>query len=169
MTTLKCTQKVQKLLGLKSSQVSNSPDSDPFFSWYVNTFDFDRRKVLVFVHQQSYVSFLYAGFKKEHQSHISQIFYDGLFTLMRYEGVSQKLTESLMDGYPDVIFAKTDDRSIVGSMNDITFHYTYNLDAEGLAGSDLFEISKSLNRMPHVKRDEPFPIIALTGDKNMKI
>ena len=57
-----------------------------------------------------------------------------------------------------VSFARNDNRSLLGSVNDVAFHADVQL--EGARRNDLSALiraQKELNDMPHVHREPPFP------------
>jgi hypothetical protein len=54
--------------------------------------------------------------------------------------------------------AKNDNRSLLGSVNDVAFHASVALEDEHhLTLAKLHRIQMELNHMPHVNREPPFP------------
>jgi Domain of unknown function (DUF6933) len=55
-------------------------------------------------------------------------------------------------------FAKNDNRSLLGSVNDVAFHVLVRLEGERRLTADVLEnVQRELNRMPHVNREPSFP------------
>lgn len=55
-------------------------------------------------------------------------------------------------------FAKNDNRSLLGSVNDVAFHASVLLEGERhISLATLHRIQMQLNQMPHVHREPPFP------------
>jgi hypothetical protein len=55
-------------------------------------------------------------------------------------------------------FAKNDNRSLLGSVNDVAFHASVLLEHERQMGlATLQRVQAKLNRMPHVNREPAFP------------
>ena len=55
-------------------------------------------------------------------------------------------------------FAKNDNRSLIGSLNDVAFHVLVRLEGERrLTAAVLQNAQQGLNRMPHVNREPAFP------------
>lgn len=67
-----------------------------------------------------------------------------------------------MSDYESVQYANTNSKSILGSMNDLAFHYKYHIQAQGGAHSYAVpSILKKLNHMPMGALEYVFPIQAL--------
>lgn len=59
-------------------------------------------------------------------------------------------------------FKNTDNKSVLGSMNDISLHYTLNIEHQGsLHSAEIPNIIKKLNNMPMSAIKSIFPIKAL--------
>ena len=57
----------------------------------------------------------------------------------------------------DPRFAKNDNRSLLGSVNDVTWHVSCEIEDAGRITTDLLcRVQVRLNDMPHVKRDPSF-------------
>ena len=55
-------------------------------------------------------------------------------------------------------FAKNDNRSLLGSVNDVAFHVLVRLEGERRLTADVLKnVQRELNRMPHVNREPAFP------------
>ena len=60
--------------------------------------------------------------------------------------------------FEKVTFAKNSNRSLLGSLNDVCFHFARRIRHEGsIKPSALVAVQHGLNRMPHSCRDIPFP------------
>ncbi len=58
----------------------------------------------------------------------------------------------------EAVFAKNDNRSLLGSVNDVAFHASVLLENERhITVATLHRIQMELNQMPHVHREPPFP------------
>jgi hypothetical protein len=70
-------------------------------------------------------------------------------------GLVQSEVSGIVEG---VSFVRNDNRSLLGSVNDVAFHATVLL--QGARRSDLAALSRAqreLNEMPHVRKEPPFP------------
>lgn len=58
----------------------------------------------------------------------------------------------------EAVFAKNDNRSLLGSVNDVAFHASVLLeDDRHITFTTLHRVQMQLNQMPHVHREPPFP------------
>ncbi len=65
------------------------------------------------------------------------------------EGFEQPVVEKILNEYGVINYAKSNSRSILGSLNDLAFHYRFCiLDHGGVHSPEVPAIIKELNRMP---------------------
>lgn len=58
----------------------------------------------------------------------------------------------------ETVFAKNDNRSLLGSVNDVAFHASVLLEHERrMTFATLHRTQMELNQMPHVHREPAFP------------
>ena len=150
MYQLRCTKKVQDLLGLKSSNLSEIKEEGFVLgNWYVNTFTSNRRKCLFFMEEKTLMSFVLVGIRKEHHKDIGKMFQEGVKYLLKSEGVSAEVLQAFDNAPEQIEFTKTDSRKLLGNMNDLlaTFEHIIHYDG-GLEVCDLNEITMKINRIP---------------------
>jgi hypothetical protein len=69
------------------------------------------------------------------------------------EGFSNELIEKALSEYSEIGFAKSNDRSVLGSINDLAYHYEYSiLESGGVQSPAIPTIIQRLNRMPMNKK-----------------
>jgi len=69
--------------------------------------------------------------------------------------IAQRETQAIVK---EGVFAKNDNRSLLGSVNDVAFHASVLLEDERhITFETLHRIQMELNQMPHVHREPPFP------------
>jgi len=70
--------------------------------------------------------------------------------------------EKIMSEYEELGYAKTINRSVLGSMNDLAFNYKYHIqDAGGVHSHAIPSIIGNLNRMPLGAIEYVYPIEAV--------
>jgi hypothetical protein len=151
MLYLKCTQEVQKVIGLRKENLALVPPSAaPLGNWYVNRFDLDRRKAHIFMSEATLLSFiLFQGQKPVTVESLPHMLLAGLDQLLRMRGLPKSAIEKAFKHYDAGLFAKTDNRSDLGSMNDLISHYQWRVEHEGgLSTCDLTSIIMNINEMP---------------------
>lgn len=150
MLQLRCTQKVQKALGLKLSDLSpvRAPNS-LLGNWYVNLFSVDRRKTFIFMNEKTLLSFIIFGVRKNNIKNLPESFIGGLEQALTMEGLNISQINRVFADYKEIEFTKTDSRSVLGNLNDLVWLYkNYILDEGGYKYCNLGEIIRKLNNMP---------------------
>ena len=150
MIQLRCTGKVQKQLGIKPSELSEIKEPDSTLgNWYVNISTIDRRKTFLFMNERTLLSFILYGIKKSNTPRIHEIFLKALNQLLLLEGFDFKTINKINDEYLDLEFTKTNSRSLLGNMNDLTENYKCSIYTNGgLQHCDLTATIHRINRMP---------------------
>lgn len=151
MFYLKCTGVVQKALGLPKGLVADAlPSSAPLGHWYVHRFDLGRRKAYVFMSETTLLSFiLFQGKKPVTAESLPNMMLAGLEQLLQMRGMGVDTIERAMAHYREGMFAKTDSRQALGSLNDLVQRYQWMVDYDGgLDRCDLSRIILGTNEMP---------------------
>jgi hypothetical protein len=151
MLYLKCTGIVQKALGLPKTRVADAlPTAAPLGNWYVNRFDIGRRQAHVFMSETTLLSFiLLLGKTPVTPETLPTMMLAGLAQLLQMRGISEDAIERAMAHYNEGLFAKTNSRVDLGSLNDIVQRYQWVIESEGgLDRCDLTRIIMGTNDMP---------------------
>ena len=147
MAILRCTKKL--LTELKAKPSEGTVSSNEVGSWHANLLRIDRRKCILFTNDATLYSFLVPGLKKPQFENVREVFGQNLFKNLLWENFPQNQIEIVLDEHREIIIAKTNNRSVLGSMNDLTFQLKYRIGAKGgLANVDLAELNHELNRIP---------------------
>ena len=151
MLYLKCTMEVQKVVGLRKSDLTEAEASKTLLgNWYVHRFPIGRTHFFLFMNEVSLLSFvLYQGKKPVTPKTLPGMFLMGLHQLLAMKGYQASVIDQVMLGYRDGLFSKTDSRKAVGCMNDLVSVYTAVVEAAGgIHRCDLTGIIMRLNEMP---------------------
>jgi len=160
MAILRCTKKLLTELKTKSSEGTIS--SDEIGCWHANLLRVDRRKCILFTHDATLFSFFVPGLKKPHFQNIREVFGQNLFKNLLRENFPQNQIEIVLDEHREIIIAKTNNRSVLGSMTDLAFQLKYQIAAMGgLVNVDLAELNHELNRIPMSAIKEIYSIYEL--------
>jgi len=90
------------------------------------------------------------------------VFEQNLFKNLLWENFPQNQIEIVLDEHREIIIAKTNNRSVLGSMNDLAFQLRYRIAAMGgLINIDLAELNHELNRIPMSAIKEVYSIYEL--------
>ena len=160
MAILRCTKKLLNELKIKLSKEIDYHGE--LGSWHANLFRIDRRKCALFTHDTTLYSFLVPGLKKPHFQNFREIFGQNLFKNLRLENFSQNQIETILNERLQISISKTNNRSVLGSMNDLAYQLRYEISSVGgLANADLAELNHYLNRVPMSSIEETYSIDAL--------
>ena len=147
MAILRCTKKL--LTELKTKPSEETISSNEVDSWHANLLRIDRRKCILFTHDATLYSFFIPGLKKPQFENVREVFGQNLFKNLLWENFPQNQIEIALNKHREIIIAKTNNRSVLGSMNDLAFQLKYRIAAMGgLANVDLAELNHELNRIP---------------------
>lgn len=160
MAILRCTKKILTEIKIKPSE--NEGLSDEFGSWHCNLLRIDRRKCVLYTHDRTLYSFFVPGLTKPSFMNFSEVFREGLFKNLLDEQLPQDQIERFLDNNRKIEIAKTNNRSVLGSMNDLAFQLTYRVhDMGGLVNTNIPELNHFLNRIPMSKIKEAYSIYEL--------
>ena len=161
MLILKCTQKAAKELGVKRGDLPEIPPEDNptlLGDWFVNLLRFDHTKMLLFANAITLYSIL-VEYKKKDLVDIGRFFRTNLRFNLLLEGFESEKVDRLLADYEEVTLAKTDSRSVLGSMNDLAWLYeTYIISHGGLKIVTLSWATQEINRTPQLKRGGHYSI-----------
>ncbi len=150
MQIIHCTGKLQKEMGLKPSDLSyQDPTPEMLGGWHANLIYIDRKKCVLFANDKTLFNFITPDVSRPQIKKLSELFLSYLSCVLTQEGVDEKAKSKILAEYETVEYAKTKSRSVLGSLNDLAFHYTYNIqDAGGVHSAMVPEILRKLSRMP---------------------
>ena len=95
-------------------------------------------------------------------SELDKLFKGYLSCVLADAGISEADRARILSEYDEVEYANTNSKSVLGSMNDLAFHYKYSIqEAGGVHSPDVPGIIRRLNRMPMGALKFVFPIGAL--------
>jgi hypothetical protein len=146
MTIIKCTTKLLNELGVKPA---NAPDQPPCLcDWHANVLRLDRKKYVLFTNDQTLYSLFVPWNKSPWSTDIMERFRFGLLKSLMSEGLAEVQIKYLLSEHAQVTITKTNSRSVLGSMNDLTIQIkSMILVSDGL-DVNFSEVNRQLNRIP---------------------
>jgi len=145
MAQIRCTQKLLKELKVEPEAVN--PES--LGSWHANLLLIDRRKCVLLTNDACLYSIFIPGLKKPEFTHFPEVLGQHLFKNLLQEELPQEQIEIVLNELQSISYTKTNNRRVLGSMNDLTFQIKYQISANGgLDNADIYEINKDINRTP---------------------
>jgi hypothetical protein len=150
MQLIRCTGKLQKEMGLKKAELWEvEPKFSYLGSWHANLIYIGGRKCILFVNDKTLFNFLAPGVSRAEIKNLSVLFKSYLPCVLSDAGFGTSAVEKIMSEYDEISYAKTKSKSVLGSMNDLAFHYKYHIqDAGGVHSYEVPSIIRRLNKMP---------------------
>jgi hypothetical protein len=150
MQYIKCTKKLQKEMGLKPSDLNSSEiPNDKLGPWHANLIYIDGKKCIIFANDKTLFNFIATGVTKSQIKELSNVFLPLLRCTLASENIPVSTIEEIVCGYNEISYRNTDNKSVLGSINDLAFHYKYLIQSEGGIHSHMIpHIISKLNHMP---------------------
>jgi len=147
MAQIRCTQKLLKELKVESEAIDSKLLG--LGSWHANLLLIDRRKCVLLTNDACLYSIFIPGLKKSEFTHFPEVLGQHLFKNLLQEELPQEQIEIVLNELQNISYTKTNNRSVLGSMNDLAFQVKYQISANGgLDNVNIYEINKDINRTP---------------------
>ena len=145
MVTLRMTKKLHKLLGIDLTN-QLEPTTNKLGDWYANLVPTYSGDLIVFANEKTLLSVAIPIWESDN---LLSLFRLRVVNLLGMIGIQSKAIENELRHYNHIQFGKTMSRSVVGSMNDFTFHYQVMAEeAENKADLSLSKAEYELSQMP---------------------
>jgi hypothetical protein len=150
MITISCTKKLFELSSFVEDQ--NTETNNEFFKWHANVFRMAKKNNLIIMNNKTRYCFILFGIKKEHFKNFNQIFVKALTDNLRAEGISDSKITEYVNNASQIKFAKTYDRSVLGSMTDMVKMTEFLIeDYLPIQEMNIIGLNKKNNHSPIVK------------------
>lgn len=150
MQLIRCTQKLIKEMGIKKTDlITSEPNFSYLGSWHANLLHIDGKKCVLFVNDKTLFNFIVPNVKRQEIKNLSSMFNEHLIYALSSEGVTDKTKEQIIKEYSEINYSKTNNKKVLGSMNDLAFHYKHHILSEGgIFSAVVPKIINKLNHMP---------------------
>lgn len=111
---IQCTKKL--LEQLKIEPVT-AIDELPLFSWHANLLTVNHRKTIVLVNDSSRYIIVFYGLKAKDFKNLNRIIMNSIRETFLDECIKDEIVEQFLNYSPEIIYAKTKDKSLVAKMN----------------------------------------------------
>ena len=163
MQLIRCTAKLLK--ELKQEPVANVEPLRSFIGgWHANLLRIERRKCVLVTNDKTLYTIFIPGLKKPDFNDFGEMFRHHLFKNLLHERFTQGKIEAVLDEHRTILFARTNNRSVLGLMNDLKFHLEFFIASRGgLVQAPIYELNRRLNRIPFSAIGGKCPIDRLKG------
>lgn len=150
MPLIRCTVKLLKEIGVKNTDLINDASiSQPLGDWYANLLWINRRKCILFTNEGTLYSFMVYGVMKSDLKNFGQLFLLYFRQNLEYEGFGSEVIEKALKEYDQIGLGRTENRSVLGSMNDYAYQYEFHLREYGnILNLEMLRINHEMNRTP---------------------
>ncbi len=150
MQLIRCTQKLLKEIGLKKTDLCTSePNYSYLGSWHANLLHIDSKKCVLFVNDKTLFNFIAPNVKRNDIRNLSALFNQHLIYALSTEDLTNEFKEKIINEYKEINYSTTNSKKILGSMNDLAFHYKHRILSDGGIFNALIpDIINKLNHMP---------------------
>jgi hypothetical protein len=154
MVTVKCTRKLLKLLGGVTTEEPTSSTS-ALGDWYANAIPTAAGELIVFANERTLLS---VALPIEMIDTLVSAFAARVYNLLVQINVAEKTALRENAELRQVEFAKTTSRSILGSLNEISYHYQLIAERNTASGPlRLSEVELQLSQTLHKPLDYVYP------------
>jgi hypothetical protein len=134
---------------LREKPTDETGQSLSMSSWHANLLWIDRRKCVLFTNDQTLYSLFVPAMKKPQFETFQEVFRLNLYKSLMSEALSERQIESVFNEHRQIRIARTNSRSVLGSMNDLAAQVQCRVNMmDGLDNTDLHELNRELNRIP---------------------
>jgi len=164
MPVIRCTQKLLKEMGVNTSSLKDSNLSGAVLGdWYANMIKISRSKCILFVNERTLFSFLVLKAPRAKLSNLKNVFINNLKQTLIHEDIDEQVIKNIIDQYLNIEYCKTNNRSILGSMNNIAFMYEQLILLRGgIKECNIQGIIHSINEVIHENIGWKYPVELLT-------
>lgn len=150
MHLLRCTNKLLTEVGLGEKDLYEGESSPAGLGdWYANLFRVSRYKCVLFTNESTLYSFVVFRVGKSEIKKLEAQFRSHLRFALEQEDIPEQVVFSILQDYKDIQYAKTNNRSVVGSMNEILAEYKFRVqNAAILNPMTMEELNHEINRTP---------------------
>ena len=132
MQLIRCTKKLQKEMGFKKSDISDDePKESHLGSWHANLIHIDRKKCVLFVNDKTFFNLIIPDIPRAQIRELSSLFKMTLECVLATEGIPEMAKTKIMSEYELIQYSNTNNKSVLGSINDLAFHYKSFIQSEG--------------------------------------
>jgi len=155
--TVRCTNKLLKELRIKPVEFETTGEMS-VRDWHANLLTINRKKCIIVTHTLSLYSFFIYGVTRKDYDSFKTLFNDHLRAQLKSEGLSKPALFDTNGDDVEVIITKTNNKSVLGSMNELSYRLEYAVwDWEGAGNPDEVKMADYINDTPMTAIKETWP------------
>lgn len=140
---------------LKTTPIDIDPSEySDIDNYHCHLLKYGRDKCVLITNDKTLFSFFIYGLKSDDFKHFEEVISESVFKILVDLGFSQQQFEKVLDSLQSIHFTKTNDRSVVSSMNDMSKHIEGFLQR----GDTVSDINRKINQIPYKKNGYKYSI-----------
>ena len=149
MPLIRCTRKLLTEMGAQVASAADQAHAALLGDWFANLIRIERRKCVIFTSERTLLTFLVVGPGRDAIRDCPTLFRSGLRRLLENEGFAAGDIDRVVGQYQQLNLAPTNDRSVLGSLNDLARIAEGHIQhLGGLGRCDLRAIDHEMNITP---------------------
>jgi hypothetical protein len=150
MQLIRCTKKLKKRLALSEDEIrERKTNNGALGAWHANLIEIAGSPAILCANDRTLLNFFIDINPDGPVPNFHRQFVVMASCLLADLGLPDRTREQLLEEYTEIGFAPTNNRRVLGSMNDLAFHYDYLVsEAGGIHSADIPRIIRDLNGMP---------------------
>ncbi len=158
MQLIRCTQKLLKEIKIKPT-TNVEPIRSIMGSWHANLLRIERRKCVLITNDFTLYTLFIPCLRKPDFQNFHLVFGQHLFKNLLNEGFAQSQIEAVLSEHQQLLYDKTNNRSVLGSMNDQKIQLEWRIHLNGgLEETSTSDLNRELNRNILSAIDMNYPI-----------
>ena len=159
---ISCTKKIADSLNIKMFEVVPIR-REPLFEWHANLFEYQNRKGVIMMNNQTRYSVVLYGLLAEQFQMFKTLLLFAIELTFCAEGFRDDVIARYLRQAGEVVFVQSNDRSILSQMNYIQYHLERRIERQ-LPSENIYmiELSKELSRLPmekHLNNRAPIELL----------
>ena len=147
MTLIRCTKKLLNELNVNPSQVDYVYDK--LYDWHANLLLIQRKKCILLTNSLTLYSVFIPELKRADFNNFSEVFYKFFLNQLKAADFSHNHIKKILKRHLSFRYTKTNNRSVLGSMNDLVFQIKiYIKMSGGLENTDCKKLNNDINQVP---------------------
>jgi hypothetical protein len=139
--TIRCTAKLLKEMGISKTSLADIQDAG-FDEWYAHLFFLQRRKCVIFCHVATLYAVVAYDVKREQIKRLDALFSNNLGRRLYEDGFSADTIKGFLEKAGNVVCARTIDKKTLGSINQMIFEFSNNMNVGGYGAEENFKDSE---------------------------
>lgn len=150
-------------MGLKPRDLFTGEAPDTTLGpWHATLIHINRRKCVLFANDRTLFNFIVPDVSRAMIRRLGELFIGHLHAVLAEEAFPPAVREPIAAEYDQLSFGKSQDRSVLGSMNDLAFHYEQHIrEAGSVHSAEIPGIIRRVNRIPLKAIKYRYPVEAL--------